>query len=304
MRSGNYLSANYTHVAREVHGARRQRHRPSGGAARERRADAAISVQTDVTVDLLPLVEAARAAGRDIVHRRRDARADAVHDRSGAGRAGALRFPHRCSALRLRPVRSAESRAQQRRSRHRHVRQQPSHRMAERCRSVSARWAMRSCTRCFCVTSKTPPGAPRSKRSAPARAAALHATRTAAMRPSRKVCSPPARCSSTSSSSCTAPGSCGGSCYDSLAVEKLLAAGELNERFDERVLGSCAASVSAGAQRGGVRGAAAHGVFREEVEYEPGRLRARGGGMDRRGSGRTARAARASAAECLGRGAA
>lgn len=64
----NYLSANYTHVAREVlaHGVNVIAHlvarRVSDGEVQ-----LSFGSNADVTVDLLPLVEAARRAGRDIV---------------------------------------------------------------------------------------------------------------------------------------------------------------------------------------------------------------------------------------------
>ncbi|GAC1451606.1 MAG: hypothetical protein PVS2B3_03690 [Steroidobacteraceae bacterium] len=64
----NYLSANYTHVAREVlaHGVNVIAHlvarRVSGG-----QTQLSFGSNADVTVDLLPLIDAARTAGRDIV---------------------------------------------------------------------------------------------------------------------------------------------------------------------------------------------------------------------------------------------
>lgn len=89
--------------------------------------------------------------------------------------------------------------------------------------------------------------------------------------------------------------------YDSLPVEKLLAAGELAERFDEHVLQLL---VTAGV---GPRLSAAefsalqrYGVLREDVDYEAGRLRARGGSWiaaDLADSSSRARIAQ----ECLGR---
>ncbi len=66
--------------------------------------------------------------------------------------------------------------------------------------------------------------------------------------------------------------------YDSLALEKLLAAGEIAERFDAGILGRLAAlglgPVLSEAQFSELR---RHGVFREETEYAGGRMRARGG---------------------------
>ena len=66
----------------------------------------------DVTADLLPLIAQARRAGRDIRHDRRDARADALHDGDAAQLAPEqFDFLVDDSALRLRPVRSAQSAA-------------------------------------------------------------------------------------------------------------------------------------------------------------------------------------------------
>ncbi|MBV8341525.1 MAG: hypothetical protein JO173_04015, partial [Gammaproteobacteria bacterium] len=66
--------------------------------------------------------------------------------------------------------------------------------------------------------------------------------------------------------------------YDCLPLERLLANGEIGERFDERILPLLAAAGT------GPRLSAAefaelrrHGVFREDVEYAAGRIRARGG---------------------------
>ena len=66
--------------------------------------------------------------------------------------------------------------------------------------------------------------------------------------------------------------------YDCLAIEKLLASGELNERFDERVLEQLWAA-GLGPRVSGAEFAQLqrYGVFREDVEYDAGRVRARGG---------------------------
>jgi acyl-CoA hydrolase len=89
--------------------------------------------------------------------------------------------------------------------------------------------------------------------------------------------------------------------YDCLPLERLLAAGEIGERFDERILGLL---VAAGA---GPRLSAAefaelqrYGVFREDVEFADGRMRERGGAWieaDLADPGSRARLA----AQCLGR---
>jgi len=88
--------------------------------------------------------------------------------------------------------------------------------------------------------------------------------------------------------------------YGSLPLERLLAAGEIEERFDERILESLAA---AGV---GPRLAAAqfhelqhYGVFREDVEFAAGRVRVAGGSWMEADLGRPE--SRALLAECLGR---
>jgi acyl-CoA hydrolase len=66
--------------------------------------------------------------------------------------------------------------------------------------------------------------------------------------------------------------------YDSLAVEKLLAAGELNERFDARVLQQLSAA-GLGPRLNATEFAQLqrYGIFRDDVEFDAGRVRARGG---------------------------
>ena len=89
--------------------------------------------------------------------------------------------------------------------------------------------------------------------------------------------------------------------YDSLPLERLLAAGALTERFDATILERL---LEAGV---GPRLSAAefaelkfHGVFREDVEYADGRLRARGGEWLANDLG-DERCRAAIAAQCLGR---
>jgi len=66
--------------------------------------------------------------------------------------------------------------------------------------------------------------------------------------------------------------------YDSLLIERLLSSGSPGERLDEGTLGALAAT-GAGPVLGGAEFAElkAHGVFREDVEFGGGRVRARGG---------------------------
>jgi acyl-CoA hydrolase len=89
--------------------------------------------------------------------------------------------------------------------------------------------------------------------------------------------------------------------YDSLAIEKLLAGGQIGERFDAGILESLqtvgvgpllSAAEFAELQR--------HGVFREDVEYDAGRVRERGGGWISADLADAASRARM-ADECLGR---
>lgn len=88
--------------------------------------------------------------------------------------------------------------------------------------------------------------------------------------------------------------------YDYLPLERLLAAGQ-PERFDEQILTDLlAVGVPALLDEAHFEKLRVHGVFREEVEYEAGRLRARGGTWiaadlsDKAARGRIAQ-------ECLGR---
>jgi acyl-CoA hydrolase len=88
--------------------------------------------------------------------------------------------------------------------------------------------------------------------------------------------------------------------YECLPLERLLASGEIGERFDERILGLLAA---AGV---GPRLSAAefdelrhYGVFREDVEFAAGRVRRNGGKWIEADLADSA--ARAELAECLGR---
>src|SRR5207244_12910243 len=66
--------------------------------------------------------------------------------------------------------------------------------------------------------------------------------------------------------------------YESLLIERLLSSGSPGERLDEGTLGALAAT-GAGPVLGGAEFAElkAHGVFREDVEFGGGRVRARGG---------------------------
>src|SRR2546430_3618281 len=67
--------------------------------------------------------------------------------------------------------------------------------------------------------------------------------------------------------------------YDSLPLERLLSSGQTGERFDERILGLLAGA-GAGPLLSGAEFAQLkrHGVFREDVEFAGGRVRAPGGG--------------------------
>ena len=66
--------------------------------------------------------------------------------------------------------------------------------------------------------------------------------------------------------------------YDCLPLERLLASGELAERFDARILESLAAAgVGPRLSRGEFELLRHHGVFRAEVEYAAGRVRESGG---------------------------
>ncbi|HTD12617.1 MAG TPA: acetyl-CoA hydrolase/transferase C-terminal domain-containing protein [Steroidobacteraceae bacterium] len=88
--------------------------------------------------------------------------------------------------------------------------------------------------------------------------------------------------------------------YDSLAIEKLLAAGELNERFDARVLQQlCAAGMGPRLTATDFAQLQRYGVFRDDVEFDAGRVRAGGGSWITADLGHAASQARM-AAECLG----
>jgi acyl-CoA hydrolase len=67
--------------------------------------------------------------------------------------------------------------------------------------------------------------------------------------------------------------------YDSLVIERLLVAGEISERFDAGILERLTA-VGVGPQLSAAEFSELqrHGVFREDVEYDTGRVRQRGGG--------------------------
>src|SRR5256714_1450131 len=90
--------------------------------------------------------------------------------------------------------------------------------------------------------------------------------------------------------------------YDSLPLERLLGSGQTGERFDARILallaGAGAGPLLSGAEFAQLQ---CYGVFREDVEFAGGRVRARGGGLVAGGLARPARRARP-AAERLGKG--
>jgi len=89
--------------------------------------------------------------------------------------------------------------------------------------------------------------------------------------------------------------------YDSLALERLLAAGATAERFDEGILAQLLAA-GVGPQLSAAEFAELryHGVFREDVEFADGRMRVRGGQWLRADLGDASGRA-ALARECLGR---
>src|SRR6059058_5810003 len=88
--------------------------------------------------------------------------------------------------------------------------------------------------------------------------------------------------------------------YDSLPLERLLSSGQTGERFDERILGLLAGA-GAGPLLSGAEFAQLkrHGVFREDVEFAGGRVRAGGGAWIAADLADPASRARL-AAECLG----
>jgi len=88
--------------------------------------------------------------------------------------------------------------------------------------------------------------------------------------------------------------------YDCLALERLLAAGRIGERFDERILELLAeAGVGPRLTASEFAQLRHYGVFRAEVEYDAGRIRARGGSWIE--ADLTDPAGRARLGECLGR---
>ena len=88
--------------------------------------------------------------------------------------------------------------------------------------------------------------------------------------------------------------------YDSLPIERLLGSGQTGERFDERILGLLAAAgagpVLSSAEFADLK---CHGVFREDVEFADARMRAAGGEWIAANLADPASRARL-AAECLG----
>jgi len=88
--------------------------------------------------------------------------------------------------------------------------------------------------------------------------------------------------------------------YDSLPLERLLGSGQTGERFDERILGLLAAAgagpVLSSAEFADLK---CHGVFREDVEFADARVRAAGGEWIAANLADPASRARL-AAECLG----
>jgi acyl-CoA hydrolase len=89
--------------------------------------------------------------------------------------------------------------------------------------------------------------------------------------------------------------------YDSLPIERLLASGALRERFDETVL-EALLSVGVGPRLSAAEFAELqmYGVFRRDVEYSKGRMRATDGQWIEADIGTSATRSRI-AAECLGR---
>ncbi len=87
--------------------------------------------------------------------------------------------------------------------------------------------------------------------------------------------------------------------YDCLALERLLASGALCERFDERILERLAeAGVGPRLSAAEFAQLQHYGVFRSEVEFDAGRVRARGGSWIE--ADLTDPAGRARLGECLG----
>ena len=170
----HYLSANYTHVARELlhRGVNVIAHvvarRMAGGTL-----EISLGSNPDVTVDLLPDVARAarrRAAGGDA---RPGASRDALHARRRARRRRHLRSAARSFALRLRPVRAAESGAGAPWITPSACTPAAWCATPARCRSASANSAIPSSIRCCCATSRTRPGAARCSDVGTERSAAL-----------------------------------------------------------------------------------------------------------------------------------
>jgi acyl-CoA hydrolase len=88
--------------------------------------------------------------------------------------------------------------------------------------------------------------------------------------------------------------------YDYLPLERLLSSGQLSERFDARILELlCAAGAGPQLCAAEFHQLQHYGVFRSDVEFRSGRLRARGG--EWLSANLAEPAARAQLAECLGR---
>jgi acyl-CoA hydrolase len=89
--------------------------------------------------------------------------------------------------------------------------------------------------------------------------------------------------------------------YDCLPLERLLAAGEIGERFDETILEKLVGvGVGPALSEAEFADLRRHGVFREDVEFSDGRVRAHGGEWLRADLG-DAQCRAALAARCLGR---
>ncbi len=89
--------------------------------------------------------------------------------------------------------------------------------------------------------------------------------------------------------------------YDSLPLERLLSSGQTLERFDERILGQLAdAGAGPVLSRAEFAQLKFHGVFREDVEFADGRVRAAGGAWIAADLADPASRTRL-AGECLGR---
>ena len=203
----HYLTANYTHVARELlaRGVNVIAHvvakRVVGGTT-----EISLGSNPDVTVDLLPEVAKLRAAGTPVVM------LGQVHREMpfmlGAAALSADHFDLLLDHSRydydlFAPPNPSLSTVDHAIGLHASAWCA----MAARCRSASASSATPSCIRCCCVTSRTRPGAARSPTPEPS-AARRWSTASVAARRSPPACSAPPRCSSTRCSICTAPASC------------------------------------------------------------------------------------------------